>query len=106
MRSTTEPGTVDYSRKWYVLVAVSTSVLLATIDGSIVNVALPTMREDFGTSFSVIQWVALAYFLTMATLTAVLRNVDHSLFLPEDPDGEGPMLPAPLFDTIQIVRQD
>lgn len=69
MRSTTEPGTVDYSRKWYVLVAVSTSVLLATIDGSIVNIALPTMRADFGTSFNVVQWVALAYFLTMATLT-------------------------------------
>ena len=69
MRSTTEVGTVDYSRKWYVMVAVATSVLLATIDGSIVNVALPTMRIDFDTSFNVIQWVALAYFLTMATLT-------------------------------------
>lgn len=69
MRSATEPGIVDYSRKWYVLAAVSTSVLLATIDGSIVNVALPTMQADFGTSFNVIQWVALAYFLTMATLT-------------------------------------
>jgi EmrB/QacA subfamily drug resistance transporter len=51
------------------MVAVATSVLLATIDGSIVNVALPTMRADFGTSFSVIQWVALSYLLTLATLT-------------------------------------
>lgn len=69
MSSPAEAQTVDYSRKWYVLVAVGTSILLATIDGSIVNVALPTMRADFGTSFNVIQWVALAYLLTMATLT-------------------------------------
>jgi EmrB/QacA subfamily drug resistance transporter len=51
------------------MVAVGTSVLLATIDGSIVNVALPTMRADFGTTFNVIQWVALSYLLTLATLT-------------------------------------
>ena len=69
MRTTAAAATVDYSRKWYVLIAVGTSILLATIDGSIVNVALPTMRADFGTSFNVIQWVALAYLLTMATLT-------------------------------------
>jgi EmrB/QacA subfamily drug resistance transporter len=51
------------------MAAVSASVLLATIDGSIVNVALPTMRGDFGTTFNVIQWVALSYMLTLATLT-------------------------------------
>lgn len=65
----TAPEGVDYSRKWLVLVATSLGVLLATIDGSIVNVALPTLVEDFGTSFAVIQWVALGYLLTLATLT-------------------------------------
>lgn len=44
-------------------------VLLATIDGSIVNVAFPTIVEDFDTTFNVIQWVALGYLLTIATLT-------------------------------------
>jgi len=44
-------------------------VLLATIDGSIVNVAFPTIVEDFGTTFNIIQWVALGYLLTIATLT-------------------------------------
>jgi EmrB/QacA subfamily drug resistance transporter len=60
---------VDHSRKWLVLVAIASSTILATIDASIVNVAFPTLVEDLGTSFNIIQWVALAYLLTIATLT-------------------------------------
>lgn len=44
-------------------------VLLATIDGSIVNVAFPTLVVELDTSFNMIQWVALGYLLTIATLT-------------------------------------
>lgn len=60
---------VDYSQKWFVMVAVAASTILATIDASIVNVAFPTLVEALDTSFNVIQWVALAYLLTIATLT-------------------------------------
>ncbi len=56
------------SRKWYVLVAVGMGVFLATIDASIVNVALPTLVRSFNTRFAVVQWVALSYMLTLATL--------------------------------------
>ncbi len=63
------PQTPDYSRKWWVMGTIATGVLLATIDGSIVNVALPTLVEEFDTTFAVIQWVSLGYLLTLATLT-------------------------------------
>jgi EmrB/QacA subfamily drug resistance transporter len=72
MASSTVPAgadAVDYSRKWFVLVAVAMGIFLGTIDGSIVNVALPTLAHDFGTSFGVVQWVSLGYLLTQATLT-------------------------------------
>jgi len=59
---------IDYSRKWYVMAAVSMGTLLATIDSSIVNVALPTMVRVFDTDFATVQWVVLAYLLTLATL--------------------------------------
>lgn len=59
---------VDYSRKWYVMAAVAMGVFLATIDGSIVNVALPTLVRAFDTEFAVVQWVVLAYLLTVTTL--------------------------------------
>lgn len=59
---------IDYSRKWYVMIAVSLGVFLATIDGSIVNVALPTLVRELNTDFATVQWVVLAYLLTLTTL--------------------------------------
>jgi EmrB/QacA subfamily drug resistance transporter len=58
----------DYTHKWLVMAAVSMGVLLATIDGSIVNVALPTLVRELNTNFATIQWVVLAYLLTVTTL--------------------------------------
>ena len=60
---------IDYSHKWYVMAAVGMGTLLATIDGSIVNLALPTLSRVFDSTFAVVQWVVLAYLLTQATLT-------------------------------------
>jgi EmrB/QacA subfamily drug resistance transporter len=63
------PPEVDYGRKWLVMITISVGVILATIDGSIVNVAFPTLVDELGTTFNAIQWVALGYLLTIATLT-------------------------------------
>jgi EmrB/QacA subfamily drug resistance transporter len=60
--------TVDYSRKWYVMAAVSAGVFLATIDGSIVNIAVPRLKDIFDTDLAIVQWVVLAYLLTVTTL--------------------------------------
>ena len=59
---------VDFNRKWYVMAAVSMGIFFATIVGSIVNVALPTMVRELGTNFATVQWVVLAYLLTLSTL--------------------------------------
>lgn len=72
MSTTRSPETsesIDYSRKWLVMAAVVAGILLATIDSSIVNIAFPTLVQDLGTTFNVIQWVSLAYLLTNATFT-------------------------------------
>jgi EmrB/QacA subfamily drug resistance transporter len=63
-----ENQTIDYSRKWYVLAAVGMGLFLSTIDGSIVNVALPTLVETFDTNFATVQWIVLGYMLTISTL--------------------------------------
>lgn len=59
---------IDFSRKWAVMAAVAMGTFLATIDGSIVNIALPTLEQAFGTNFATVQWVVLAYLLTVTTL--------------------------------------
>jgi len=66
---------IDYSRKWYIMAAAGMGILLGTIDASIVNVALPTLAHEFHTSFSTVQWVALAYMLTMSTLTLTMGRL-------------------------------
>jgi EmrB/QacA subfamily drug resistance transporter len=59
---------IDYSRKWYAMAAVAMGVFLATIDGSIVIVAQPTLEKQLQTDFATVQWVVLAYLLTVTTL--------------------------------------
>ncbi len=58
----------DFSNKWYVMSAVGMGIFLGTIDGSIVNVALPTLVRVFNTNFPTVQWVVLAYLATVTTL--------------------------------------
>ncbi len=58
----------EHSNKWRVLLAVSMGTFLATIDGSIVNISLPTLVTSFQVDFALVQWVALAYLLTVTTL--------------------------------------
>ncbi len=65
----------DYSRKWYVMSAVAMAIFLATIDGSIVNVALPTLTSALETDFASIQWVVLAYLLTLTTLQPIVGRL-------------------------------
>jgi EmrB/QacA subfamily drug resistance transporter len=62
------PEGIDYANKWYVLVAIAMAIFLGTVDGTMLNVALPTLVDDFDTTFAVAQWVVLSYLLTQTTL--------------------------------------
>lgn len=66
---------IDYSRKWLVMTAVAAGTLLTTIDGNIVNVALPTLVRELQTDFATVQWVVLAYLLALATLMLSLGRL-------------------------------
>jgi EmrB/QacA subfamily drug resistance transporter len=55
-------------RKWLILSSVSLGSLMATLDGSIVNIALPAMQADFGIDLTTITWVVVAYLLVVGSL--------------------------------------
>lgn len=61
---------VDYGRKWHAMATVGTGVFLATVDGSIINISLPTLVRSLHTEFAVVQWVVLAYLLTISCTMA------------------------------------
>ncbi len=51
--------------KWFILINVLIGATMSALDVSIVNVAMPTLKTEFNTSMSVIEWVAMAYMLTL-----------------------------------------
>src|SRR4051794_27221696 len=55
------------SARWG-LASLSLSMLLSSLGTSIANVGLPTLAQAFNASFQEVQWVVLAYLLTITTL--------------------------------------
>lgn len=51
---------------WAVLLAVCAGQFLVVLDVSVVNVALPSMREDLALSATGLQWVVNAYSIAFA----------------------------------------
>jgi EmrB/QacA subfamily drug resistance transporter len=56
------------ARKWWTLLAACVATFMLLLDITVVNVALPAIRDDLGSSFSDLQWVVDAYALTLAAL--------------------------------------
>jgi EmrB/QacA subfamily drug resistance transporter len=55
-------------RKGIILVTCCLSLLIVSMDATIVNVAIPNIREDLGASASQLQWVIDIYTLVLASL--------------------------------------
>jgi EmrB/QacA subfamily drug resistance transporter len=55
-------------RRWWTLGAVCVATFMLLLDITIVNVALPDIAKDLGSSFSDLQWVVDAYALSLASL--------------------------------------
>lgn len=52
--------------KWLVLLMAQIGVFMCTFDSGVVNLALPVISEQFGTSLTTIKWVAVVYTATAA----------------------------------------
>ncbi|MCG2728229.1 MAG: MFS transporter [Candidatus Methanoperedenaceae archaeon] len=61
--------------KWKAMFTVWIGVFMATLDGSIVIVALPTLTEYFKTDITTIGWVVMAYLLTITSLLLSLGRL-------------------------------
>ena len=56
----------DALRRWMTLVVLCLGELMIVLDTTIVNVALPSIREDLGFSETSLVWVVNAYMLTFS----------------------------------------
>lgn len=64
----TAVGALSERRKIVILGSCCLSLLIVSMDSTIVNVALPTIRADFGATTSQLQWVIDIYTLGLASL--------------------------------------
>jgi EmrB/QacA subfamily drug resistance transporter len=56
--------TMDSRKRWFALLVLCLGDLMIVLDTTIVNVALPSIREDLGFSETSLAWVVNAYLLT------------------------------------------
>ncbi|NVB80253.1 MAG: DHA2 family efflux MFS transporter permease subunit [Kofleriaceae bacterium] len=54
--------------KWTVAISIAFGSIMATIDTSIVNVALPAIRGELGASLQEITWISTAYMIAMVLI--------------------------------------
>ena len=55
---------IEGRRRWLALIVLCSGSLMIVLDSTIVNVALPSIRQDLGFSEASLAWVVNAYLLT------------------------------------------
>jgi EmrB/QacA subfamily drug resistance transporter len=63
------PGGLEH--KWKVLISVMFGVFMIILDSTIVNVAFPTLRSEYGATLSDAQWVLSVYVLALGITTPI-----------------------------------
>jgi EmrB/QacA subfamily drug resistance transporter len=64
-----------YARRWKTLAVLSLSLVIIGLDNTILNVALPTLQDEFDASASKLQWMVDSYLLVFAGLLLVFGTL-------------------------------
>ena len=75
METAGQTGSRLHRLRWWTLSVVSVTVLIATIDETILNVALPSMQRDLGASASALQWMVNSYLLVFGGLLLTMGGL-------------------------------
>jgi EmrB/QacA subfamily drug resistance transporter len=69
------------SRKGYTLLILSISLatFMSSLDGTIVNIALPAITESFGLTTTTVSWVATSYLLVMVGCILVFGKISDTV---------------------------
>src|SRR5690349_130214 len=58
-------------RKWKILISVMFGIFMIILDATVINVAFPTLRREFGATLADAQWVISIYVLSLGVTTPV-----------------------------------
>jgi EmrB/QacA subfamily drug resistance transporter len=71
--------TTTYDMRWKTLGVLALSLVIIGLDNTILNVALPTLQEEFDASASRLQWMVDSYLLVFAGLLLVFGTLGDRL---------------------------
>jgi EmrB/QacA subfamily drug resistance transporter len=74
-RATITTDSIAYKRRWLGLVFIGISLLVVSLDNTILNVAIPSIATELGASASDLQWIIDAYILVFAALLLTMGAV-------------------------------
>ena len=72
-QTTTHPQ--GYEKRWWALVFIGVSLLVISLDNTILNVAIPSISRQLGASASDLQWIIDAYILVFAALLLTMGSI-------------------------------
>ena len=70
---------IQHARRWKTLGVLSLSLVIIGLDNTILNVALPTLQDEFDASPSKLQWMVDSYLLVFAGLLLVFGTLGRPL---------------------------
>ncbi len=75
LETTGQNGSRVQRLRWWTLAIVSVTVVIATIDETILNVALPSLQRDLDASASALQWMVNSYVLVFGGLLLTMGGL-------------------------------
>lgn len=72
-------GNELYDKRWIILFTVLSATFMATLDGSIVNVALPNMSDRLNVSMASIEWVVTSFLITIVATILIFGRLGDIL---------------------------
>ena len=67
------------TRKWLVLAAIGCGTFMATLDSSVINIALPTLTKTFNADLSSVKWVVIVYLLVITCLLLPMGRLSDQI---------------------------
>ncbi|KAF1305404.1 MFS transporter [Enterococcus saccharolyticus] len=65
--------------RWWILISVSMFTFMSTLDGSIVNIALPTMSKDMNVPMNQAEWIVSIYLMIVCACLLLFGKIGDSI---------------------------
>ena len=73
-----QEDTLVQQRKWWILIAVAMFTFMSTLDGSIVNIALPTISANMSVPMNQAEWVVSVYLMVICACLLLFGKIGDS----------------------------